>query len=77
MLSEGQAFYDMPDNHSPYIRAMLRSVPVADRDTNQPEVFKYGVYQRPEHRIIYRLVFYGGVDIYAIGIPNDASASLG
>lgn len=76
MLSEGQAFYDMPDNFSPYIRAMLRSVPVADRDTNQPEVFKYGVYQRPEHRIIYRLVFYGGVDVYAIGIPNDASASL-
>lgn len=76
MLSEGQAFYDMPDPFNPRTRAALRSVPVADRHTNQPEVFKYGVYRRAEHRVIYRLVFYGGVDIYAIGIPDDASGVL-
>lgn len=76
MLSEGQAFYDMPDNFNPQARAVLRNLPTADRDTNQPEVFKYGVYRSADHRVIYKLVFYGGVDIYAIGIPNDASNIL-
>lgn len=76
MLSEGQAFYDMPDHFNPQARAVLRNVPVADRDTNQPEVFKYGVFHQEGHRVIYKLVFYGGVDIYAIGIPNDAPSSL-
>jgi hypothetical protein len=76
MLSEGQAFHDMRDDFNPQARAFLRNVPVADRDTNQPEVFKYGVFRQADHRVIYRLVFYGGVDIYAIGIPNDASSIL-
>jgi len=76
MLSEGQAFHDMPDDFNPQARAVLRNLPVADRDTNQPEVFKYGVYRSVDHRVIYKLVFYGGVDIYALGIPNDASTIL-
>lgn len=76
MLSEGQAFHDMPDDFNPQARAVLRNIPVADRDTNQPEVFKYDVFRQTEHRVIYKLVFYGGVDIYAIGIPDDAPSSL-
>lgn len=75
MLSEGQAFYDMPDAFNPKARAILRSVPTTDRHTNQPEVFKYGVYRDLDHRVIYKLVFYGGVDIYAIGLRNDGSGS--
>jgi hypothetical protein len=55
---------------------MLRNIPIVDRDTNQPEVFKYGVFHQTEHRVIYKLVFYGGVDIYAIGIPDDVPGSL-
>ncbi len=73
MLSEGQAFYDMVDHWNPQARAILRNIPTANRDTNQPEVFKYGVYRDEEHRVIYKLVFYGGVDIYTLGLPNDGS----
>ena len=73
MLADGFAFHDIPDDINPQIRAVLRSVPTADRDTNQPEVFKYGVYRLEEHRIIYRLVFYGAVDIYAIGLPKEGT----
>ena len=62
------------DNVNPQIRAFVRSIKVDGRATNQAEVFNYGVYgsSDTEHRIIYKLVFYGGVDIYAIGIPNDS-----
>ena len=48
------------------INATLRDVPVADRDTNQPEVFKYGLYHEM-NGLIYRFVFYGAVDIYLFG----------
>jgi hypothetical protein len=41
MLSENQAFLDLPDSITPQMNALFRSVPVADRDTNQPDVFKY------------------------------------
>lgn len=75
MLSEGQAFYDLPDNVNPEARRILRSVPTADRDTNQPDVFKYGVFQNIDHRVIYKIVFYGGVDMYTIGLPDDGSGS--
>jgi hypothetical protein len=71
MLSEGQAFYDLPDNITPQINAALRQVPVADGDINQPEVFKYAVYYHTEYRAIYRLVFYGGVEVYVYGLPPD------
>jgi hypothetical protein len=71
MLSENVAFLDLPDPYTPRINELLRSVPVADRDTNQPEVFKYGVYRSEHHRVIYRLVFYGGVDIYVYGLGPD------
>ncbi len=70
MLSEGQAFYDLPDDFNPQARSLLRSIPVADRNTNQPEVFRYGVVSVKDYEIIYRLMFYGGVDIYALGLPN-------
>jgi hypothetical protein len=69
MLSENQGFLDLPDDFTPQTNAFLRSVPTADRDTNQPDVFKYGVYRGEEYRVIYRLVFYGAVDIYAFGTP--------
>ena len=69
MLSENQAFLDLPDPMTPQINAMLRSVPVADRDVNQPEVFQYGVYRGEKYSIVYRLRFYGGVDTYVWGIP--------
>ena len=65
-------FYDVVDNINPQIRAFLRSMKVEGRATNQPEVFNYGVYRNIEHRVIYKLVFYGGVDVYLIGIPNDS-----
>jgi hypothetical protein len=69
-----QPFYDEVDNINPQIRAFLRSIKVEGRKTNQPEVFNYGVYRHIDmaHRIIYKLVFYGGVDVYTIGIPNDS-----
>ena len=73
-LSEGQAFYDMPDDINPQIRATLRSIKVDGRATRQPEVFNYGVYRESEHRVIYKLVFYGGVDIYTLGIPNESDS---
>ena len=71
MLSEGQAFYDLPDAITPQINAAFHRVPVADRDTNQPEVFMYGVYRESEHRVVYRLVFYGGVETYVYGLPPE------
>jgi hypothetical protein len=39
-------------------------------------VFRHGVFRRTEDRIIYDLVFYGGVTIYAIGIASNASDIL-
>jgi hypothetical protein len=72
MLSDGQAFHDMVDNINPQIRAFLRSIKVQGRATNQPEVFNYGGYRGIDHRVIYKLIFYGGVDVYTIGIPNDS-----
>jgi len=53
MLSEGRAFYDLPDELTPRLNELLRSVPVADRDTNQPEVFKYGLYRKDQYAAIY------------------------
>lgn len=70
MLSENQAFLDLPDPLTPRMNALLRSVPVADRDTNQPEVFKYGVYQgREAYSVVYRLVFYGAVETFVFALP--------
>ena len=69
MLSENQAFLDLPDEITPRMNELLHSVPVADRDTNQPEVFKYGLYRKDEHAVVYRHVFYGGVDTYVYGLP--------
>jgi len=71
MLSENTAFLDLPDPYTPKINAFLRSVPVTDRDTNQPEVFQYGLYRGEGYNIVYRLCFYGGVDTYVWGIPLD------
>jgi hypothetical protein len=71
MLSENQAFLDLPDEVTPRMNELLRSVPVADRDTNQPQVFKYGLYRRDEYAAVYRLVFYGAVDTYVYGLPPE------
>ena len=68
MISQNQGFRGLVDRHNPQLRAMLRNVPAAARDTNQPEVFRYGLYRGQEaHEVLSRLLFYGGVDIYAFG----------
>lgn len=73
MVSENEGFLDLPDEVNPYMRGLVRKMPAPEYDTNQPEVFKYGVYQGAEpHEVFYRLVFYGGVDIYAFGLPPNA-----
>ncbi len=71
MLSENQAFLDIPDPLTPRMNTLLRSVPVADKDTNQPEVFRYGVFRKEKYGVIYRLVFYGGVETYVYGLPTE------
>ena len=70
MLSENQAFLDLPDELTPQMNVLLRSVPVADRDTNQPAVYQYGVYRGEKYQVVYRLRFYGGVDTYVWGVPS-------
>jgi len=68
MVSENEGFRDLPDNINPRMRQLVRRMPAAERDTNQPDVFRYSVYRGDEpHKVFYRLVFYGGVDIYAFG----------
>lgn len=71
MLSEDQAFYDLPDELTPRMNELLRSVPVADRDTNQPAVFKYGLYRKNQDAAVYRLIFYGGVEVFVYGLPPE------
>jgi hypothetical protein len=72
MVSENEGFYDKPDKINPQLREVVRRMPAADRDTNQPDVFKFAVYRgKLPHEVFYRLVFYGGVDVYAFGsLPN-------
>jgi hypothetical protein len=38
---------------------------------------QYCVYQQTTHRLIYRLVFSGGVNIYAIGLPPKKAQFIG
>lgn len=45
MVSENEGFYDRPDRINPQLREMVRRMPAADRDTNQPDVFRYTVYR--------------------------------
>jgi len=72
MISENRGFRGLVDTHNPQLRAMLRNVPAAEQHTNQPEVFRYGVYRgQEEHEVLYRLLFYGGVDIYAFGATPE------
>lgn len=68
MVSENEGFHDRPDKVNPQMRDLVRRMPAADQDTNQSDVFKYSVYRGDEpHKVFYRLVFYGGVDVYAFG----------
>lgn len=68
-LSENVAFLDLPDPYTPQTNAYLRTLPTVDKDTSQPEVFRYGVYREHDYRVTYRMVFYGGVEVYAYGTP--------
>lgn len=68
MLSEDEGFRGLPDEINRRMRLGSRQVPTADRDTNQPDVFRYGIQRGDdEFKVFYRLVFYGGVDIYVFG----------
>jgi hypothetical protein len=72
MISQNQGFRGLLDRQNPQLRAMLRNVPAAERHTNQPEVFRYGLYRgQHEHEVLYRLLFYGGVDIYVFGAAPE------
>ena len=62
-------FSNVSNTTTPQMNALFRSIPTTDRDTNQPDVFKYGVYRSAEYGVIYKLVFYGGVDFYVFGVP--------
>lgn len=67
MLSQREGFQDLQDQNNRRMRNMFRRVAVANRDTNQPEVFRYGLNRGGGHEAIYRLVFFGGVEVYAMG----------
>ncbi len=68
MLSDDEGFRGLPDEGNRRIRFGARQVPTADQDTNQPDVFRYGIQRGDEEfKVFYRLVFYGGVDIYVFG----------
>lgn len=71
MVSQCEGFLDLPDQTNPRMRNLFRRVPVADRDTNQPEVFRYGLYRGVGHEAIYRLVFFEGVEVYAMGARTE------
>jgi hypothetical protein len=72
MVSQNEGFYDRPDMVNPYLRQLFRQAPAAQRDTNQPEVFRYGV-NRGElpHEVFYRLLFYAGADVYVFGATPE------
>jgi hypothetical protein len=70
-VSEGQGFYGLPDNVNPPLREAFRRLAVTDKDTNQPEVFKYAIYQDDKEQTIYKMEFYEGVLVYAVGFPDN------
>jgi hypothetical protein len=70
-VGEGQAFYDIPDHVNPPLRTAFKRLVVTDKDTNQPEVFKYAIYQDHQGYTIYKMEFYQGVLVYAAGFPSE------
>ncbi len=61
----------MPDHVNPPLRAAFKRLAVTDKDTNQPEVFKYAIYEDQQEHTIYKMEFYEGVLVYAVGFPDN------
>ncbi len=61
-----QSLSNIPDHINEKVRAAFGKLVISDRNTNQPEVFKYGIYQDDEHHTVYRLEFYEAVLIYVL-----------
>ena len=57
----------IPDHANAGMREAVARLKVTDRHTNMPEVFQYAIYQESEEKTIYKLVFYEGVEVCAIG----------
>lgn len=66
----------MFDTLNQQMREVFNSAPVAYKDTNHPEVFKYAVYQVDEWRLVYKFQFYEGFIVYAFGMENEEADEL-
>jgi hypothetical protein len=56
------------------IRHLFRHLSLAEMPTPQPEIFRCGIRQGDEEKLIYRFVFYGGFIVYALTRPTSHSA---
>jgi hypothetical protein len=57
-----------PDPWMP-LRRVLESAQFTPRAVTQPEVFKYGVLQMDEERVLYKFEFYEAVTVHAWSLP--------
>lgn len=66
MRSADYELLGIPAPQNRLIRDALTRLAFIDKETSQPDVFRYGWIQESEYKIAYRFVFYGGVFVYAI-----------
>lgn len=60
-------YWGMPDEVNIQMRSIVGRLLTTDRNTNMPQVFQYAIYQEDEVKTVYKLVFYEGVVVWAIG----------
>jgi hypothetical protein len=72
MSSQSKSATDF-DRLNAMARQLLSSPGTIQRDTGNPQVFKYAAYSEGEGKIVYGFWFFSGLDIYALGILNEPS----
>jgi hypothetical protein len=68
LASERKFLFGVPDGWEE-IRRRAGQLGMSQRPTSQPDIFQYHEYHKSDLSVIYRLTFYGGFEVYAIGYP--------
>ena len=70
MFNEKNLYDGERDDINAELRSLGARAPYVEQPTSHPEVFKYGIYRLDEDRLIYRLIFYEGYYVIAIGTQH-------
>jgi len=66
----------LPDPETAEYRKILSYLPVVDKDTNHPDVFKYALYTGTEKHFGYKMTFYEGFIVYAMGVVPTVTSDM-